>query len=123
MNKTTQMTIPKESKLLPQIHGRTNPFKRLAAAVIVQAVRDATRQMGRDRKSATTWLLQNDDGFSFWCNVLGMDPNQLRQELSSLLDSPMKRVPVDFQSPHQPAPEEHTTMSAGRSAAQQAATS
>ena len=82
------MTIPTETRLLPQIHGRTNPFKRLAAAVISQAVRDATRQMGRDRKSATTWLLQNDDGFPFWCNVLGMDPDQIRQELSVFVGFP-----------------------------------
>jgi len=77
---------------------RTNPFKRLAAAVIFQAVRDATCQMGTAKKSATTWLLENDDGFRFWCNVRGMDPDQTRQELSELLYSPMTRCKVDFQS-------------------------
>ena len=76
------MTIPTESQPLPKIHGRTNPFKRLAAAVIFQALKDATCQMGRTKKSVTTWLLQNNDGFRFWCNVLGMDPDQTRQELS-----------------------------------------
>jgi hypothetical protein len=86
----TQMTISTEIKLLPQIEGRTNPFRRLAAAVISQAVKDATHQMGSDRKSATTWLLQDVDGFPFWCNVLGMDPDQTRQELSNLLGSPIK---------------------------------
>jgi hypothetical protein len=77
------MTIPTESQPLPKIHGRTNPFKRLAAAVISQAVRDATRQM--DRRSATTWLPENDDGFPFWCNARN-GSGQIRQELSDLLD-------------------------------------
>jgi len=72
------MTTPSR---LTQIHGS------LAAAVISQAVRDATRQMGSAKKSATTWLLQNDDGFRFWCIVLAMDPDQTRQELSDLLDA------------------------------------
>ena len=34
---------------------RTIPFKRLAAAVIFQAIRDATCQMGTAKKSATAW--------------------------------------------------------------------
>jgi hypothetical protein len=83
----TQVTISTEIKLFPQIEGRINPFKRLAAAVISQAVRDATHKVGSDKKSATTWLLQDDNGFPFWCNVLGMDPDQTRQELSDLLGS------------------------------------
>jgi len=85
---------------------RTNPFKKLAAAVIFQAVRDATCQMGTAKKSATTWLLENDEGFRFWCNVPGMDPDQTRQELSELLYSPMTRCKVDFQSLFQPVSED-----------------
>jgi hypothetical protein len=84
----TQITIPTETRLLHQIAGRTDPFKRLAAAVISQAVQDAVNRMGSGKKSATTWLLQDEDGFPFWCNVLGMDPDQTRQELSNLLGSP-----------------------------------
>jgi hypothetical protein len=110
MKKThTQITLPTESRLLPNIHGRTNPFKRLAAAVIFQAMKDATCQMGRAKKSATTWLLQNDDGFRFWCNVLGMDPDQTRQELSDLLDSQMTGCKIDFQSLLH-APQDHRTL-------------
>jgi len=81
------MTIPVQTRPLPQIERRTDPFSRLAAAVIAQAVEDATNQMGSQRKFATTWLLQDEDGFPFWCNVLGMDPDQTRQELSYWLAS------------------------------------
>ena len=81
------MTIPVESNSFPQIERRTDPLSRLAAAVISQAVQDATNQMGSQKKSATTWLLQDEDGFRFWCNVLGMDPDQTRQELSNRLAS------------------------------------
>lgn len=101
------MTISTEIKLLSQIEGRTNPFKRLAAAVISQAVKDATQEIGRNKKSATTWLLQDKDGFPFWCNVLGMDPDQARQELSDLLSSPIKRSNLDYQSQLHPVPEGH----------------
>ena len=53
-------------------------LQELAAAAISQGVRDATwSNMG-----SHTWLLQNDDGFRFWRHVLGMDPHQIRQELS-----------------------------------------
>jgi hypothetical protein len=81
------MTIPVESNSFPQIERRTDPFSRLAAAVISQAVEDATNELGRKKKSATTWLLQDEDGFPFWCNVMGMDPDQTRQELSDRLAS------------------------------------
>ncbi len=36
------MTLPTETRLFQQIPGRVSPFKRLAAAVIFQAVKDAT---------------------------------------------------------------------------------
>jgi hypothetical protein len=85
------MTIPMETDLLPEIERRRDPFRRLAAAVISQAIQDATNQMGRQRKSATTWLLQDEDGFPFWCNVLGMDPDQTRQELSDRLAASTER--------------------------------
>jgi hypothetical protein len=81
------MTMPVETKPCPQIERRTDPLSRLAAAVISQAIEDATNRLGSKKKSATTWLLQDEDGFPFWCNVLGMDPNQTRQELSDRLDS------------------------------------
>jgi hypothetical protein len=93
------MTIPTKTRLFQQIPGRVSPFKRLAAAVISQAVRDATTQVGRGRISATTWLLQDGDGFPFWCSVLGIDPDQIRKELSDLLDPRMERCHVEFQSP------------------------
>ena len=81
------MTIPVETNPFPPIERRTDPFSRLAAAVISQAVQDATNGLGSKKKSATTWLLQDEDGFPFWCNVLGMDPDQTRQELSDRLAS------------------------------------
>jgi len=59
----------------------------MAAAVISQAIQDATTEVGTKKKSAATWLLQDQEGFPFWCNVLGVDPNQTRQELSDRLAS------------------------------------
>ena len=91
------MTILAEGNFLAQIEQRTDPFKRLAAAVISQAVEDATSQVGSKKKSAMAWLLQDDDGFPFWCNVLGLDPDQTRQELSNLLASRSEPGEVDFQ--------------------------
>jgi hypothetical protein len=78
----TEMTIAVETRLLLQIEERTNPFKRLAAAVISQAVQDATNELGSTKRAAITWL----------------DPDQCRQELSNLLASRTERVYVDFQS-------------------------
>jgi hypothetical protein len=94
----TEMTIPGETSFLQGIDERTNPYKRLAAAVISQAVQDATNELGSKKRSAITWLLEDDDGFPFWCNVLGVDPDQAREELSNLLASLTERVYVDFQS-------------------------
>ena len=96
------MTVPTKIRLLQQIPGRVSPFKRLAAAVISQAVRDATHQVGRGKESATTWLLHDGDGFPFWCSVLGMDPGQSRRELSDLLNPRMERGHGEFQSSLQP---------------------
>jgi len=98
------MTTPIEIKLLPQIEGSINPYKRLAAAVISQALEDATHELGSKKRSAITWLLQDDDGFPFWCHVLGMAPGQTRQELSNLLASRPERGYVDFQSLLEPSP-------------------
>jgi hypothetical protein len=81
------MTIPVETNPFPQLQRRTDPFSQLAAAVISQAIQDATTEVGTKKKSATNWLLQDQEGFPFWCNVLGVDPNQTRQELSDRLAS------------------------------------
>ncbi len=89
------MTVAVETKPFFQIERRTDPFSRLAAAVISLAVQDATGGFGSKQKSAITWLVQDDEGFPFWCNVLGVDPDQTRQELSNLLASRTER---DFQS-------------------------
>jgi hypothetical protein len=59
------MTMPVETKPFPQIEQRTDPFSRLAVAVISQAIEDATNQLGSKKKSATTWLLQDKDGSLF----------------------------------------------------------
>jgi len=92
------MTVLVETNPFPLNERRTDPFSRLAAAVISQAVEDATHGLGSKKRSAITWLLEDDDGFPFWCHVLGVDPDQTRQELSNLLASLTERVYVDFQS-------------------------
>ena len=97
------MTVPVETNPFPQVERRTDPFGRLAAAVISLAVQDATNGLGSKQKSAITWLLQDHDGFPFWCNVLGMDPDQTRQDLSNLLAPRTKRGYGDFQFLLEPA--------------------
>lgn len=101
------MTISTETSLLPERQGKIDPFKRLAAAVISQAVEDATTQMGKEQRSAATWLLEDEDGFPFWCDVLGMNPDQTRQELTNLLSS-RKGYRVDFQTLSELTPEDHS---------------
>ena len=106
------MTMTVETSFLQQIEERTNPYKRLAAAVISQAVQDATDELGGKKRSAIAWLFEDDDGFPFWCNVLGVDPDQIRQELSSLLACQTERVYLDFQSLlRAPASEDYSTLS------------
>ncbi len=103
------MTVPVETRPFFQIERRTDPFSRLAAAVISLAVQDATSGLGSKQKSAITWLLQDDEGFPFWCNVMGIDPDQIRQELSNLLVSQTERGNGDFQSLLEPAPQDLST--------------
>jgi hypothetical protein len=106
-----RMTVPVETNPVPQIERRTDPFSRLAAAVISQAVEDATHGVGNKKKSAITWLLQDDDGFPFWCHVLGVDPAQTRQELSNLLASQTpNEVTAIFQSLLEPSPTGDSTL-------------
>lgn len=48
------------------------PYKRLAAAVIQQALLDAQRH-GSDE--ARRWLSEDSDSLRFWCQWLGIDPD------------------------------------------------
>jgi hypothetical protein len=67
--------------------------------------------VGNKKKSAITWLLQDDDGFPFWCHVLGVDPAQTRQELSNLLASQTpNEVTAIFQSLLEPSPTGDSTL-------------
>ena len=59
------MTVPVETNPFPPNERRTDPFSRLAAAVISQAVEDATNELGSKKRSAITWLLEDNDGFLF----------------------------------------------------------
>jgi hypothetical protein len=97
------MTVPVDTNPFPPIERRTDPFGRLAAAVISQAVQDATSGFGSQQKSAITWLLQDDNGFPFWCNVLGVDPDETRQDLSNLLASRTEQGYGNFQFLLEPA--------------------
>ena len=104
------MIVPVDSNPFPKIERRTDPLCRLAAAVISLAVQDATNGLGSKQKSAITWLLQDDDGFPFWCNILGKDPDQTRQVLSNLLDSRTEPGSGDFQSLLEPATQDYGTL-------------
>ena len=48
------------------------PYKRLAAAVIEQAVLDAVQNGSTE---ARKWLSADSDGLRFWCQWLGIHPN------------------------------------------------
>ncbi|MGH9340355.1 MAG: hypothetical protein ACRD1R_12400 [Acidobacteriota bacterium] len=57
-------------------------LRHLAGAIILQAIDDAqlTSPAGDEARS---WLLQDDDGFAFWCTVLGYDVETIRTALTA----------------------------------------
>ena len=75
-------------------------YKCLAEAVIIQAIKDATRHLGTDKKyrsmghmydvgesaaAAFHFLLNDSDVFPFWCQVAGLETAEDRRQLARRL--------------------------------------
>ena len=54
----------------------------LAAAVIRQAIRDASRPDSPESASARRFLA-GSDGFRWWCEVAGLDPESVIERLAA----------------------------------------
>ena len=63
-----------------------DPLKKLAGAVIFEALKDA--QEGS--QEAREWLSKDESSFPFWCRVYGVFPALARQELGQAI----KTAPV-----------------------------
>ena len=50
---------------------------KLATAIITLALRDATTNR-ENAEEARSWLLDDEDGFQFWCTMAEIDPERLR---------------------------------------------
>lgn len=74
-------------------HHESDPLKRLAAAVLLQAVKDSgilkyrhrTKRKKELRREAIHFLTHDDDGFQFWCQALNLHPDRVRLELKKRL--------------------------------------
>ena len=59
-------------------------YRRLAGAVLVQAIEDIRRGSGRVREDALRWVSESsesDISFSACCRSLGRDPGEVRRSL------------------------------------------
>ena len=83
-----------------QLTHEASRFKCLAEAVIIQAIKDATRELEKDRQykcsghmynmgesadSAKHFLLADSGSFIFWCQVAGLKPDEVRRQLERKL--------------------------------------
>ncbi len=60
----------------------TRAFYRLAAAMLLQAIHDATSRSAGRRASAIQWMYRSDDGcfsFPFICQILDRSPEDVRR--------------------------------------------
>lgn len=64
--------------------------RRLAAAIVTQALRDAAAPARRDpwerRRWARAWLDATDADFRFWAAVLGQDPARLARQIWAIVE-------------------------------------
>lgn len=63
---------------------KVSPYKRLAEAVLIQAIKDATRHHGS--LQANHFLLSDKDMFEFWCDLAELAPEVVREKLSFKLN-------------------------------------
>ncbi len=60
---------------------------KLAAAIILQALKEA--QNGN--QDALQWILEAGTGFSFWCQIYGVDPGPARDCLKKAIETCLSR--------------------------------
>jgi hypothetical protein len=63
-------------------------LRRLAAAVLVQALQDASGGSRRSREDVWEWFDNRSRGqftFEFCCSLLGRDPEDVRHQLQNLI--------------------------------------
>ena len=67
----------------PNADSQTIACARLLAAVIAQAVEDASNKDGRsgDASSATAWIFEEGSAFEQYANLIGANPKALRAAL------------------------------------------
>ena len=66
-------------------------LRRLAAAVLIQALGDLTRGSKRERQEALNWMLGKTTGgfsFDFCCRLLGREPDDVLQRVQSYFFPP-----------------------------------
>ena len=83
-----------------QLTHEASRYKCLAEAVIIQAIKDATHSIGSDKKyrnsshlhsmdssteAANHFLLADAAVFTFWCQVAGLVPDEVRRQLARKL--------------------------------------
>lgn len=69
-------------------------LRKLAAVVLLQAVKDGQR----GDQEAREWLLSDDSAFPFWCAASGLNPARARRRVKSVLE----RAPLSRQSRREP---------------------
>ncbi len=72
------------------IRTRNDPYRRLGAMVLIQAIKDACSpytlfEGGYTREGATHFLLHDNIDFPQWCVGLGLDPRTVRLKLYSVI--------------------------------------
>ena len=75
--------------------------KRLWAAVLKQAIKDIRGNNYHRREKAQSWLINNNQGtasFLWICNILGLDPDLIRMNLTTPTPSDADAIAMQFRS-------------------------
>jgi hypothetical protein len=89
---TLKATIAKKAPL-------DRALQRLAGAVLIQALQDASSGPRRSREDALEWIYGRARGkfnFEFCCSLLGRDPDDVRQRLQRhhFIPKPVQSAPT-----------------------------
>ena len=91
---TLKATIAKKAPL-------DRALQRLAGAVLIQALQDASSGPRRSREDALEWIYGRARGkfnFEFCCSLLGRDPDDVRQRLQRqhFIPKPVQSAPPSY---------------------------
>jgi hypothetical protein len=91
---TLKATIAKKAPL-------DRALQRLAGAVLIQALQDASSGPRRSREDALEWIYGRARGkfnFEFCCSLLGRDPDDVRQRLQRqhFIPKPVQPAPTSY---------------------------